>query len=173
MNFFDIAILIVLGVCLIAGIYRGPLKEFFSLSGFLAGAYVAFKYYEAVGKWLSDWISNGAGFSILVFLIVFCEIYIIIIVLGIIARHLIKTEPSLRTVRVFGGIMGLLKGIFIVSVILIALTAVLPKGVSLIEKSTLCPYVAEISEAMTEIVSEEMKKKFTDNLADLKKVWSP
>jgi len=173
MNCFDITILIVFGVCLMAGIYRGPLKEFFSLSGLYAGAYVAFKYYVAVGKWLSEWISNGAGFSILVFLIVFCEIYIIIILLGIIVRHLIKTEPSLRTVRVFGGIMGSLRGIFTVSAILIALIAVLPKGISLIEKSILCPYVAEVSEAMAEIVSGEMKNEFTDKLADLKKVWSP
>ena len=48
--------------------------------------------------------------------------------------------------------MGSLKGIFIVSVILIALIAVLPKGVSLIEKLIRWPYMAEVSEAMTEIV---------------------
>lgn len=165
MNYFDIAILIILGACLMAGVYRGPLKEFFSMSGLFTGAYMALKYYVTVAKWLPNWVSNDVGFNIISFLIIFCEIYTIIILLGIIAQHLIKTEPPLRAVRVFGGIMGFLKGIFIVSVILIALIAFLPKGASLIRKSIFSPYVAAVSEVVSEIIPTGMK----DELKDLEK----
>jgi membrane protein required for colicin V production len=64
-----------------------------------------------------------------------------------------------------------LKGLLIVSVLLIALTAFLPKGSPLIKDSLLSPHITLISEKMAKVVSKDMKHAFMAKIAELKKVW--
>jgi len=68
-------------------------------------------------------------------------------------------------------IFGLAKGILIVSVLFISLTAFLPKGSAFIKNSVLAPHVSWVSEKMAKVVSKEMKQDFTRKLGELKKAW--
>ncbi|MBC8433107.1 MAG: CvpA family protein [Desulfobacterales bacterium] len=171
MNLFDIAILITVGGCLIAGIIRGPFKELFSISGFYLGTFAAFNYSMKIERFLSSVISNTVTFKALSFLIVFCEIYIIIIILGAIIRYFLKIEPSGWPDHFLGATMGTFKGILIVAIALIIITVISPKGDILLKKSIFSPRLAMVSEAMVEIASGEIQDEFADKLADLKKTW--
>ena len=160
MNLFDIIVIVILGYCLIRGIFRGLVKELSSIIGVFGGFYAAYTYYPVLAKPLSKWIANAGYLNILSFLIIFCGVFIIISILGIIINYLLKIVFLGWLDRVSGAMFGAMKGILIVSVLLIALTAFLPKGTPVIKDSLLSPYVTLVSEKMAKVISKDMKHDF-------------
>jgi len=171
MNLFDIIVIVILGYCLIRGIFRGLVKELSSIIGVFGGFYAAYTYYPVLAKPLSKWIANAGYLNILSFLIIFCGVFIIISILGIIINYLLKIVFLGWLDRVSGAMFGAMKGILIVSVLLIALTAFLPKGTPVIKDSLLSPYVTLVSEKMAKVISKDMKHDFSTKIATIKKAW--
>jgi membrane protein required for colicin V production len=170
-NFFDIIVIVILGYCLIRGVFRGLIKELSSIIGVLSGFYAAFTYYMLLAKPLSKWITNTGYLNILSFLIIFCGVFIIISILGVIINYLLKIAFLGWLDRILGSVFGAMKGILIVSVLLIAFTAFLPKGTPVIKDSLLSPYVTLISEKVAKVVSKDMKQAFSAKIATIKKAW--
>jgi membrane protein required for colicin V production len=170
-NFFDIIVIVILGYCLIRGVFRGLIKELSSIIGVLGGFYAAFTYYALVAKPLSKWITNTGYLNILSFLILFCGVFIIISILGVIINYLLKIAFLSWLDRILGSVFGAMKGVLIVSVLFIALTAFLPKGTPVIKDSLLSPYVTLVSEKIAKVVSKDMKHAFSAKIATIKKAW--
>ena len=171
MNPFDILIVVILGYSLIRGIFRGLVKEISSIIGIFGGFYAAYTYYKILAKLLSGLISDVAYLNILSFLIIFCGVLIVVSVLGVIIKYLLKIAFLGWVDRIGGLIFGITKGILIVSVLFISLTAFLPKGSAFIKNSVLAPHVSWVSEKMASVVSQEMKIDFMTKLGELKKAW--
>ena len=171
MNLFDIIVIVILGYCLIRGIFRGLVKELSSIIGVFGGFYAAYTYYPVLAKPLSKWIANVGYLNILSFLIIFCGVFIVISILGIIINYLLKIVFLGWLDRVSGAMFGAMKGILIVSVLLIALTAFLPKNTPIIKDSLLAPYVTLVSEKMAKVISKDMKHDFSTKIATIKKAW--
>ena len=171
MNPFDILIIVILGYCLVRGLFRGLVKEVSSIIGVLGGFYAAYSYYPLVAKWLSRFIADIAYKNILSFLIIFCLVLIITNVLGIIIKYLLNIAFLGWVDRIFGILFGMTKGILIVSVLFIILTAFLPKGVPILKNSVLAPHVMWVSENMAKVISKDMKREFSEKLGELKKAW--
>jgi membrane protein required for colicin V production len=171
MNPFDILIIVILGYSLVRGLFRGLVKEVSSIIGVLGGFYAAYTYYGVLAGLLSGLIHDTAYLNILSFLIIFCGVLIIVGVLGVIIKYLLNIA-FLGWVDRFGGVVfGVLKGILIVSILFITLTAFLPKGTAFIKNSELAPHVSWISEKMANVISKEMKQDFKAKLGELKKAW--
>ena len=156
---------------MIRGIFRGLLKETFSLIGVFGGFYAAYTYYLLLAKPLSRWIADPVYLNLLSFLIIFCLVFIIISILGVIINYILKIAFLGWVDRICGAGFGILRGIFIISVLLVALTVFLPKGTPVLKNSLLSPYVTLVSEKMAKVVSKDMKHSFSDKVAVLKKAW--
>ena len=171
MNPFDILIIVILGYSLVRGIFRGLVKELSSIIGVLGGFYAAYTYYQVVAGLLSRLIHDISYLNILSFLIIFCGVLIIVGVLGVIIKYVLNIAFLGWIDRIGGVIFGVLKGILIVSILFITLTAFLPKGTAFIKNSELAPHVSWISEKMANVISKEMKQDFNAKLGELKKAW--
>ncbi len=171
MNLFDMVCIIILGYCLVRGIFRGLIKELSSIVGVFAGFYAAYTYYMKVGKLFSSWISNTAYLNILSFLIVFCVVFIIISIIGVIIKYLLNIAFLGWVDHIFGAGFGTIKGILIVSMLLMILTAFLPKNTPLIKNSLLSPIIASVSGKMSKVVSKDMKREFVAKIEEYKKAW--
>ena len=171
MNPLDMVILVILGYCLIRGIFRGLVKEISSIIGVLAGFYAAYSNYPLLAKPLARWISNTPYLNILSFMIIFCVIFILISILGIIIKYLLNIAFLGWVDRICGAGFGIIKGVLIVSVVLISLTAFLPMGAPVIKNSLLSPHATLISEKMVKIVSKDMKHLYEAKAKEFKKAW--
>jgi membrane protein required for colicin V production len=171
MNSFDIVVAVILGFCLIRGIFRGLVKEMASIIGVLAGFYAAYTYYPAMAGLLVRWISNEVYLNITSFMAIFCLILIIISILGVILKYLMSIAHLGWVDRVSGACFGVFKGVLIASVLLVTLTAFLPKGSPLVRDSLLAPHINMLSESMSRIVSDDMQKAFDDKIGELKSIW--
>ena len=171
MNPFDIIIIVILGYSLVRGLFRGLVKEVSSIIGVFGGFYAGYTYYKALGKLLSSIVHDVTYLNILSFLIIFCGVLIVVSVLGVIIKYLLNIAFLGWVDRIGGVVFGLAKGVLIVSVLFISLTAFLPKGSVFIKKSVLAPHVSWVSEKMANVVSQEMKQDFMSKLGELKKAW--
>jgi membrane protein required for colicin V production len=171
MNPFDILIIVILGYSLVRGLFRGLVKEASSLIGVLGGFYAAYTYYKVLAGLLAGLIHDTSYLNILSFLIIFSGVLIIVGVLGIIIKYVLNISFLGWADRIGGVVFGVLKGILIVSILFITLTAFLPKGTAFIKNSELAPRVLWISEKLAEVVSKEMKLDFKAKLGELKKAW--
>jgi len=169
MNLFDIAIIIIVGFSLIRGFFRGFIKELFSVIGLFVGFYAAYTYYHQIAKLLSQWITDTSYLNILSFLIIFCGIYFIISIIGVIVKYILSVSFLKWADWIFGAGLGAIKGILFVSILLIILITFLPKGTPIIKKSRLSPHFLLVSTKMASVIPEGMKRNFTDKIRELKK----
>jgi membrane protein required for colicin V production len=171
MNPLDMVIIVIMAFCLIRGIFRGLIKEIASIVGVFTGFYAAYTYYGIIAKPLSRWISNIPYLNILSFLIIFSAIFIFVSVIGVVIKYLMNIAFMGWMDRICGAGFGIIKGLLIVSVILIPLTTFLPKRTPVIKNSLLSPHVTKISEKMVKIVSKDMKQQFEEKIKELRKAW--
>jgi len=142
-----------------------------SIIGVLGGFYAAYTYYPVIAKLLARWITNIPYLNILSFLIIFCGIFILISIAGIIIKYIMNIAFLGWVDRICGAGFGIIKGILIASILLLALTAFLPKGAPIIKNSLLAPPVTLISEKMVKVVSKNMRHQYEAKIKEFKKAW--
>ena len=163
--------IVIVGFCLVRGIFRGLVKEISSIIGVLAGYYAAYTYYGQLSKLIARWLSDAGYINILSFFIIFCLVFFIVSILGVIIKYLLSISHLGWVDRICGAGFGLVKGILIAAILLIVLTAFLPKGPPVIKESFLAPHVSHISEAMAKVVPKQMKQEFKIKFKELQSSW--
>jgi membrane protein required for colicin V production len=171
MNPFDILVVIIVGYGLVRGLFRGLVKEVASIIGVLGGFYLAYSYYRNLGTHLGWMTSNESYQMIIGFLVIFCGVLILVAGLAMMIKYLLKIAYLGWADRIGGLIFGGIKGILIISILFLMLTAFLPKDAGLMKNSVLAPHISMVSEKLAKVVSTEMKDNFTTRLKDLKKAW--
>jgi membrane protein required for colicin V production len=171
MNALDIVIGVVLVYCLIRGIFRGLIEEVSSVVGVIGGFYGAYTYYPQAARLLGRWIANPAYASILGFLLIFTLVVVLVGILGIVVKYLMNIASLGWSDRLLGSLVGAFKGVLIVSVLLLALTAFLPKGTPVIRDSRLAPYASRVSEALAMMISDDIKTQYSDKMKVLRDAW--
>jgi membrane protein required for colicin V production len=171
MNTFDVIVVVILAYSLLRGLFRGLLKEAASVAGVLGGFFLAYGFYATAAGYLTGLVSNPAYRNILAFLAIFCLVVIAVNVVAVIVKYLMRIVFLGWLDRLGGFVFGAAKGVLIVSVIFLALTAFLPKGTPLIRDSATAPFVAVVAENLAALISSDIKSEFTSKLDALKKGW--
>lgn len=171
MNVLDIAICIIAGFCLVRGLFRGIVKEVTSIAGVLVGFYGAYTTYPQLAAWLRGFVSSPSYRYIIAFFVAFVSIYLVVGFVGVVLKHLFKAAALGWADRVLGGTFAMVKAVLIVSVLLVGLTAFLPKNASVITHSRIAPLVSGASEKLVAAVPPELKQKFNNNIKALRESW--
>lgn len=172
MNPFDMLAIGILAYCVIRGIFRGLIKEMSSIVGVLAGYYAAYSYYSEISALLSRWMANAVYANIVSFLAIFCVVFLIVSILGVIIKYALNIAFLGWFDRICGSLFGAIKGTLIVAVLIVAFTAFLPQGSPFIKDSVLAPHVTMISENLVKFVPRDFKQQFSTKIAFLKKFWT-
>lgn len=110
----DLAILGVLALSVLVSLFRGFIKEVFSILVWVAAAFAAFQASPALAEGLESLVALPSARTIIAFVAVF----VLVLVIGGLISYLIgqvveKTGLS-ATDRMFGGLFGLARGVVIV-----------------------------------------------------------
>ena len=118
MNVLDLIIGIVLVLFALAGLRKGLIIEAFYLLSFIAGAYGAMYFSDAVADWMSDFINvNEDYLTIISFIVTFIVFVVLMRLLGRILSGLLEAICLGFVDKIGGFVFGALKGILLVSVI--------------------------------------------------------
>jgi membrane protein required for colicin V production len=171
MDLFDLAIIAILCFCMIRGIFIGIIRELFSIAGVLIGFFGASAFYMEVAKSLSYWLPDVSHVNLWSFLIIFFGFFFAISILGVVFNYSLKIDFLSWVKRTLGAVIGMIKGVLFVSVLLLTLTAFLPKGTPIIKNSLFSSYFTLVSENMARVLSKDMRHKYVAKIGAYKRYW--
>ncbi len=171
MNFFDLSVLVIVGFCLVRGGFKGLVREVSGIVGVVAGFYGANTYYPRLIPYVESWITSAQIQKLVCFFALFCLILIVVGLLAFLIRKLLHIVFLGWVDRTFGVIFGAAKGLLIATVIFIMATTFVPGGTNQMEASRTAPYLAQVADALTLFISQNIKTDFSSKLEGLRKTW--
>lgn len=115
MTTFDIVVCSILGLSLLSSLFKGFVKEVFSLLSYLGGFLLAIKYQGNFAQVLMENISSKPIAKVIAFVTIYVLTYIIISLMGKVIRGMFVSGTKLSMFdRLMGGIVGFGRGMVIV-----------------------------------------------------------
>lgn len=162
MTGFDIVALSVIGLTVALGLWKGLAVQVFGLAGLILGYILSVKYYLSAAKLLPD-ISQGTA-RIAGFLAIFIACILAAFILGRLLGKLLKIAGLGWANRLFGGVLGLLKGTLIISVIMVVLVAFLPSDSVMMKQSVTVPYLVSVTRLFGAAIPDDIKAKYKSRI---------
>lgn len=122
MNMIDILAAIVLVWGLWSGWRSGILVQLSGIAGIVAGAWVAYRFSEAIGRWLDlEEMPSEA-----LFVVVLIGVMVCVIILSHLVTRLLKAGGLAGPLRVLGAVFAVAKGGLLLGLAVVALEAAMP-----------------------------------------------
>ena len=150
-------------VNIITAAIQGFFSEALTMAGLVVGYIVAAWKYRGLAEWFEKFLKNDWLAEILGFLIIFFAIVLLFGVAARIARWVMKESGLSGFDRFLGAILGLLKGGWMVAVILMGMTAFEPTS-RLLQNSQLAPYFLVLGRAAIWVAPAELRARFYQGL---------
>jgi membrane protein required for colicin V production len=170
MNTLDIVVLIVISLLTAYGIWKGVIKQIFSIAGIICGYVVATQYYIPLSTYLK--FSDPNLGKIVSFIIIFIACVIVATLLAIIVNKIFRL-PGLGLINSFlGGVVGFLKGFLLVAIAVIVLIALLSSENPLLSKSVTVPYILRGIKTAENMIPRDIKAQYNKKTEELMKEMS-
>lgn len=161
-----IAAVVVLNV--VSAAIQGFFAEALSMAGLVIGYIVAAWQYQRLAGWLLSFLKSGWLAEIFGFLIIFFAVLLLFGIAARIARWVMKEAGLSGFDRFLGALLGLVKGVFMVAVILMGLTAFTPTS-KMLQDSELAPYFLVVGRAAIWVAPSELRARFYQGLDFLRR----
>jgi membrane protein required for colicin V production len=157
MNWADIAIVVILVLSTVFGLFRGFVKETLALLAWIVAGWVGFTYCHSVETWLAPYISTSSLRIILAFIGLFIvTIFVISLINHLLVAVLHKTGLH-PTDRSLGLVFGALRGILLVAIFILLLSFTSLKDQPWWKGSQLIPYFSPLANSLHDFIKSEMK----------------
>jgi len=138
---------------------KGFVRELISLASVLIGLVVAAIAYPRAALWFDDLTKSHDIALGLGFLVLFLGTLLVGALVGAVARKLIKTAGIQWFDRFLGGIFGLVRGILVDAILLMAMLAFAIKP-DAVRQSALAPYVTTGTRVIALVMPENLRAQF-------------
>jgi len=159
-TWLDIVILIVLGVTLMLGLIKGFIRQLIGIAAVVVGLLLAAKYYLPFSRTVNRLVSADKWSELIAFLLLFIGVLVAGWLVAFLLSRLIQGPLKLLD-HVFGGALGVFKGVLICGVLVFALL-VFPVDKHGLMKSRLAPYCYWITKGFVHLIPQELKEKFRE-----------
>jgi membrane protein required for colicin V production len=156
-----IALVVLLNV--ISAAMQGFFAEALSITGLIIGYVVAAWQYHGFAEWMMSFLKLEWLAEIFGFLIIFFAVLLLFAMSGRVARWVMKEAGLSGFDRFLGALLGLVKGVFMVAVILMGMTAFTPTS-KMLEKSEMAPYFLVLGRAAIWVAPSELRARFYQGL---------
>jgi membrane protein required for colicin V production len=169
-NILDIIVVAVLMLSSIYSFYKGTVREIFSFLALVMGVFFAWQFYHQTARICEGWLGSTGASNTISFIFLFLAGYIITILLGTLLQKVISTIQLKWLDHLGGVIVGLLKGCFLVCLLIFILVMVFPSQSPLIQTSRLAPYLISWSDMVVKFISPAIRQNFHKKIDELKRL---
>ncbi len=158
-NWLDSILAAVVVISTVTAALKGFVRELIALAALVTGVVVAALGYTRAAVWFED-LTRSHGLALgLGFLSLFFGTLLVGALVSVLAKKLIKVAGIQGADRVLGGAFGLVRGLLVDCVLLMALVAfsIKPEAV---QHSLLAPYVTAGARAMAWVMPGDLKGQF-------------
>ena len=165
MNWIDLIIIALIVVSGLISLFRGFVRESFSLATWIVGVWLGIRYAAEVAEQIPQAVSDatlrlGIGFAL-----IFIGVLIVGGILGVLANRLVKGTGLTGTDRSLGVIFGLLRGVLLVAVLIFLASLTLMPDESWWENSRLIPEFERLVDWLIAQLPEGWQEQIHDLLA--------
>jgi len=178
-NYFDIVAAIIILLLGLKGVINGFFKEIFGLIGIIGGIFVASRFGDAVGHYLSNMIfkfSNESAINFTGFLVTLAVFWLLMVLIGFAFKKLSAFSGLGPIDRILGFVVGASKFFLIAAVIAFAVYNVKAIRTTLdssLKTSILFPILVETGRYIMKIdpteISNDINTTISQGSADLQK----
>ena len=158
-NWIDWILAAVVLLSVVAAFKKGLVRELISLAAVVAGLAVAALGYQRAAVWFQDWTSSHQAALWAGFLTLFLGTLLVGLLISSLAGKLVKTAGLDWFDRFLGGIFGLLRGVLVDSVLLMAMVAFAIRTEA-VSRSQLAPYITASARVIALAMPEDLKAQF-------------
>src|SRR5271166_6528584 len=172
MNGLDFLILVLGGLSLVYGLFRGALRMATSAISLVAAIYLASLYYETFGAMAQKMLSvNPTVGAAIGFALVFAAVFIAVATIGRFVSRIVRTIHLGIVDRLAGGVLGFAIAMTVAGLIVMGLAAVLPSDAAILRGSEFAPEVLAYTEKVISIVPAEVRSSYAQKRSDLYRFW--
>lgn len=164
-NWLDVIFLVILLVTFILGIIKGLIRQIIGILAVIIGLILAVYNYSYVATFYARFVSNRTLSHLLGFFTIFIAVLCIGWLVAFLLSKMIK-GPLKFLNHIFGGALGLLKGILICGVVVLALL-VFPVKKEALKESQTAPYCLKVAEALYYLIPQSLKQEFKNAYHDI------
>ena len=117
MTWFDYAVLGVIGLSMVLGVFRGFVREVISFAGWVVAAITAATFATQLAQWVPAEVSSPVVRVVVAFVIVFLAVVLISALAGWLLATLIKAAGLGLADRILGAMFGFARGVLIILVV--------------------------------------------------------
>jgi membrane protein required for colicin V production len=159
----DWLIVAVVLLCIISAAVDGFFAELLSMAGLVVGYIVAAWKYPGLSDWFMTFLKNAWLADIVSFLIIFFVILLVFNIAARLARKLMKAAGLSGFDRFMGALLGVVKGVLVVTVVLMGMTAFTPTS-TMLKRSVLAPYFLVVGRAAVWVAPGDLRARFNEGL---------
>lgn len=120
LQWVDIAIVAIIGLSVLTGLFRGFVKELVALCVWILAIWLGFNYSPSLDPWLQTYIQEQSARTAIAFIIILFATLFVGGVINAILSFILKRAGLSGTDRTLGMGFGFLRGVFIVALIMVA-----------------------------------------------------
>ncbi|HAT6942070.1 TPA: CvpA family protein [Legionella pneumophila] len=120
LQWVDIAIVAIIALSVLTGLFRGFVKELVALCVWVLAIWLGFNYSQSLDPWLSSYIEEQSVRTAIGFIIILFATLFVGGVVNAILSFILKRAGLSGTDRTLGMGFGFLRGVFIVALIMVA-----------------------------------------------------
>jgi len=170
MNALDVAILVIVLLSVVSGLWKGIVREVLSLGGVVLGILAGLLFGGNLGKGFERWIPNEAAAYAVAMILVFVLVMLATELISRIVTKLIKLVKLGFVNHLLGGAFGLVRGFLIGAVMVLALGLFLDPGHSVLAESKLVPVLGFGAEVMAGLLPEDIQATFEAQVDTLREM---
>ncbi|MGD1157311.1 MAG: CvpA family protein [Terriglobia bacterium] len=158
-NWLDWILAAIIVASAVTAMRKGFVQELISLASVVVGLVVAAIGYPRAALWFEDLTKSHEIALGLGFLVLFLGTLLVGAIVGMLARKLIETAGIQWFDRFLGGIFGLVRGVLVDAILLMAMVAFAIKPDS-VRQSALVPYVTTGTRVIAFVMPGNLKAQF-------------
>jgi membrane protein required for colicin V production len=158
-NWLDCILAASVVASVVTAMMKGFVQELISLASVVVGLVVAAIFYARAALWFDDLTKSHEIALGLGFLVLFLGVVLGGTLVGVVARKLIKSAGIQLFDRFLGGIFGLVRGVLVDAILLMAMLAFAIKP-DAVQHSTLAPYVTTGTRVIALVMPESLRAQF-------------
>lgn len=120
LQWVDVAIIAVISLSVMTGLFRGFVKELVALCVWILAIWLGFNYSQSLDPWLSSYIEDKSIRTAFGFIIILFGTLLVGGIINAFLSFILKRAGLSGTDRTLGMVFGFLRGVFIVALLMVA-----------------------------------------------------
>jgi membrane protein required for colicin V production len=168
LNWLDYTIIGLVVLSIVGGAIRGLIKEVLPLVSLVVAIVLSYKVGPELQPYVLDWLKNDTAAYVFAFVTVFLVAWILIGLLGGMLTKLVKATAAGPLDKLFGGILGLVRGIAVAVILVVALLAFMPDDSPALRESSLAAPTLTVGQIAITLMPDDIKDDLRARYKDLK-----